>query len=418
MREEGDAKAALASAKKKFSATYLTPYLIHAPMEPLNATAWVQSDRCDVWAPLQDPQRIQKAVAKYLEIKPEQVHVHVTLLGGGFGRKSQPDFALEAVQISKATKKPVKLTWTREDEIKHGYYHAQAAQTIDAAYDDKGALTAWRHRSVYPTIQTVFNPAAEAPADWELGMGCTDMPYRAKTILCEGGSLKSGVNIGWLRSVCHIQHAFAVNSFVDELALHLKKDPLLYRLELLGAPRQVPALSAAWKKEGYPHDTGRMIPLIKRVRKMCHWEKKRPKGVGLGFANHYSFFSYVALAAEVEVKGSEIKVRHIYCAVDPGSMVNPDSVRAQIEGGIIFGMSLALNGKISLKDGVVEQSNFDDYPVMRMSEIPKFTVEIVSSEAPPSGIGEPGTPPVAPALASAIFAATGKRLRELPLQLA
>ena len=411
-RNQGNFAEALKGAAKRIEATYRAPYLVHAPMEPMSCTAHVTKDGCKVWAPTQDPQRARKAVADFLGVESGKVEIQVVFLGGGFGRKSQPDFILEAVAASKASGKPVKVTWTREDEIRHGFYHAQSCQQLTAALNESSELVGWRHHSVFPTIMKIFDSSVTDVAPFEIEMGATSLPYSIPNILVEGSLVNTPVRVGWYRSVCHVFHSFAINSFMDEIANAQKKDPLEYRLALL-KPYQ--PLKWDTNQDNYKQDTGRLAKVLELAAKAIDWKKKRPPGTGVGIACHHSFFSYVAVAVEVKVEGKTLEVTHAVCAVDCGSYVNPDTVRSQMEGSIVFGMSLTLRGKVTLNSGAVEQSNFHDYPVMRMPDIPRTEVILVESSAPPAGVGEPGVPPVAPALCNAIFQATGQRIRDLPV---
>jgi isoquinoline 1-oxidoreductase beta subunit len=413
-RSEGNFEEAKSRASKVLEATYSAPFLVHATMEPLVATAKVDSHSCEIWAPTQDPQRLRRVAANYLGLAIERVAVNVTLLGGGFGRKSQPDFGMEAVEIAKVVGKPVKAVWTREDEVRHGFYHAQSMQTLEACLDSSRQLTGWRHRSAFPTIMRVFNAAAAELGEFEITQGATQIPYRIPHVQIEGICAPSPVRVGWLRSVCHVFHSFAINSFVDELAHSLEEDPVDLRLRLMGE-RRVLEYSKGEKSGPFKEDTQRLAHVIELVRKKSGWPHASTHGRHLGFASHYSFFSYVATVAEVSVHQGKTRVHKVHCAVDCGRIVNPDGVRQQVEGGINFGASIALHGKVTVQDGVVDQGNFDTYPVVRMKEAPEIFVYLVDSTADPSGVGEPPTPPVAPAIYNAVFAATGKRLRQLPL---
>jgi len=400
------------SNKKKVKSVFNTPYLIHAPMEPLVSTASVTKEGCEVWAPSQDPQRSMKDIANVLGIDKKNIKFHVTFLGGGFGRKSHSDFVLESVLLSKKINAPVKLQWSREDEIRHGFYHAESYQELEVGLDGEGYPQSWVHKTTFPTIVKTFMPIAKTPADWEVGMAASNIPYQIKNIECSAGTIESSLRIGWLRSVCNLWHCFAVESFVDELAHIANFDPIAYRLKLLGAPRVID------DGTDYPQNTGRMIKVIEKVKKEFGWDKELSASRGKGFASQFSFFSYVATAMEVSVKDNDIKAERVITCIDCGLAVNPDSVKAQMEGAVIFGLSAALHGKITLDKGKVIQSNFHDYPVLRMSESPKIEVHIINGDVnKPTGVGEPGVPPVAPALSNAIFSASGKRLRELPLRL-
>jgi len=424
VRNRGDVDAALAAAAKRVSALYYTPHLIHATMEPPAALASVKEGTCEIWACTQDPMGARKAVAEALGLAVEKVTLHVTLLGGGFGRKSKPDFILEAAVLSQKVARPVKVTWTREDEIQHGFYHSVSAQHLEAGLDGDGRTVAWRHRTVFPTIASTFDAKAEYPPNWELGLGFSDLPFDVPNLRLENAPIAPRVRIGWLRSVANIYHAFAIGSFADELAHAAGADPKDYLLKLVGAPRRVdlkaegsdnPNYGASL--QDYPLDTGRLRHVIELVAKEAGWGRKLPKGRGLGIAAHRSFLTYVAVVAEVSVNAQGTpRVEEVHIAFDCGTFVNRDTVVSQAQGAVVFALSGALLGKITAKGGAIEQSNFHDYPLVRITEAPRnIHVHLVESEAAPAGVGEPGVPPVAPAVANAIFAATGERRRELPL---
>ena len=422
----GDVQGAFETAGRLVEADYYAPHLSHAPMEPPAASAMMHDDgSVEIWAATQDPQSVQGTVANLLGIDKSQVKVNVTLLGGGFGRKSKADFSAEAAWLAKQTGKPVKVSWSREDDIRHGYYHSVSAQYLKGALDDKGNTTAWLHRSVFPSIGSTFNAEATGPGNFELSLGMLDNPFAIPNMRLESGDAKAHVRIGWLRSVCNIYHAFAVCSFADELAHEAGADPRDYLLRLAGPSRKVlPADDGAeYSNYGqsldvHPIDTARYKAVVEKVSAMAGWGRELPDGHGLGIAVHRSFLSTVGAVAEVRVDGKgKLHVEELWLAIDAGLVVNPDRVVAQMEGAGIFGMSLALHGEITAKDGVIEQGNYDTYPVIRMSEAPKaINVHIMEVDAPPGGVGEPGVPPVAPAIVNAYFAATGKRVRELPLK--
>ncbi len=424
VRTRGDVDAALSAASQQHAADYYLPHLAHAPMEPPVATARVTDEGCEAWAPVQNPQAAQDELAHALGLDKEKVIVHVTLLGGGFGRKSKPDFVAEAALLARELKTPVKVVWSREDDIQHGYYHSVAACRIEAGLDENGKPQAWLMRTAFPSIMSIFDPSTEGPSDMELGLGFTDLPYDIPHIRCEKGKAQAHVRIGWLRSVSNIYHAFAVSSFADELAAKAGADPLQYLLDLIGPARQID-LSAEGTNYGnygasleqYPIDTGRLRHVTEVVAQKAGWGKTLPAGRGLGIACHRSFLTYVANVVEVEVsRDGLLSIKRVDVAADCGLIINPDRVRAQFEGSAVFGASLALMGEISAKEGRVVQSNFHDYRVCRIGEAPQdIRVHLIESDAPPAGAGEPGVPPFAPALTNAIFAATGKRVRNLPL---
>jgi isoquinoline 1-oxidoreductase beta subunit len=423
-RQRGDVDKALAAAAKRLSALYYTPHLTHSSIEPPAALASVRDGACEIWACTQDPMGARTEVATALGLPVDKVTLHVTLLGGAFGRKSKPDFIIEAALLSRKAGRPVKVTWTREDEIRHGYYHSVSAQHLEAGLDATGRTVAWRHRTVFPTIASTFDAKAEYPPNWELGLGFTDMPFDVPNLRLENAPIAPHVRIGWLRSVANIYHAFAISSFADELAHAAGADPKDYLLKLIGEPRRVdlkaegsdnPNYDASF--EDYPVDTGRLRHVIEVAAKEAGWGRQLPKGRGLGIAAHRSFLSYVAVVVEVSVDAQgTARVEEAHIAFDCGTFVNRDTVTTQAQGAVIFALSGALHGKITAKAGAIEQSNFHDYPLVRITEAPRnIHVHLVESEAPPAGVGEPGVPPVAPAVANAIFAATGERRRELPL---
>jgi len=400
VRNEGDIKLATASS---YTAEFYAPLLAHASMEPPCAVAHVTAKGCEIWAAIQNPQRLRTAAAEYLKIDEKRVTVHVTLLGGGFGRKSQPDFGIEAVALSKKTGKPVKVLFTREDDIKHDFYHADSYQEIKVGIGADGMPVTWHHKTAFPTFMTVFNADAKELLVEELNMGAGNLPYDIPNIKVEGFCVPSPVKIGWLRSVDNVFHAFAVNSVIDELAHRANIDPVDYRLKLL-------------KKNAFME---RLADVIRRVAAQAEWNKPLAQGLFRGFASHDSFSSYVAAAVTLAVEGTDVQIKRIDIGIDCGFIVNPDVVKAQMEGATIFGMSLALQQQITLKKGIVEQSNFHDYPVVRMPECPEIHVYLANrAKDPPTGVGEPGVPPIAPAIAAAVFRATGQRLRTLPLRLA
>lgn len=424
-RSNGDATAVLAAGGKTLEATYYTPHFVHAPMEPPGAVANVQGDKVEVWSSTQDGQAAQAVVAEALGIDKAKVISHVPLLGGAFGRKSKPDFAAEAALISREIGAPVKVTWTREDDIRHGYYHSSSVQYVKAAVDDRGKATAWLHRSVFPPITSIFTADAAKPDSWELDFGLSDLPYDIPNIALENGPAPAHVRIGWMRSVQNVFHAFAISSFADELAHAAGRDPVEHLLELIGPPRKVDLAAAGVKQyynydnstDVYPIDTGRLANVVKLVAEKAGWGKQLPKGLGLGIAAHRAFLTYVATVVHVDVsKDGKVSIPRLDMAVDAGTVVNPDRVRAQMEGANIYAMSSARFGEITAKEGRIEQGNFDDYLVARIGDAPREThVHLVESTAPPGGVGEPGVPPFAPALCNAIFAATGKRVRSLPI---
>jgi isoquinoline 1-oxidoreductase subunit beta len=423
LRNVGDVDAEFAKGGKIVEAEYYAPHLAHATMEPPVAVADVRNGKAEIWAPTQDPDGVRQTVAHLLGMKKEDVTCHITLLGGGFGRKSKADFSAEAAVLSKKVGRPVKVVWSREDDIKFDYYHSVAAMYMKASLGPNGKPTAWLQRSVFPPIGSTFEANARYGSAGEMGMGWSDVPFDLPNHRAENGEATAHVRIGWLRSVANIYHAFAVQSFANELATAAGQDPLEYLLALIGSPRIVDLTGVDYpnheaKYDAYPIDTGRLRAVAERAAENAGWGKRElGRGTGLGIAVHRSFLTYVATVVEVEVSDAgKVRIPRVETVVDAGTVVNPETVRAQFEGAAVFGTSIARFGEITATHGAIDQSNFYDYPVARMNEAPYHThVDIVESTAPPAGVGEPGVPPFVPALCNAIFASTGKRVRELPL---
>jgi len=425
VRKEGDVDAALKSADKVIVGEYYLPHLAHVSMEPPAAVADVKGDKAEIWAPVQSPGGTREDVAKTLGIPEDNVTINVTLLGGGFGRKSKCDYALEAALLSKALNAPVKVQWTRDDDIQHDFLHTVSVERIEAGLDKNGKVIAWRHRSVAPSIASTFAAGTVHQAPFELGMGLIDNPFEIANLQCENPEAAAYTRIGWFRSVSNIPRAFAVQSMVGELAHAANRDQKEMLLELIGSPRIVDLSSVKdpWNYgepySSYPIDTARLRRVVELVADKGEWGRSVPKGRGLGIAVHRSFVSYIATIVEVAVddKG-KLTVPRVDTAIDCGTYVNPERIQSQIEGAAIMGLSLAKYGEITFKDGKVQQRNFDDFPLLRIDEAPLVTnVYIVppGPDTPPSGVGEPGVPPFAPALINAIFTATGKRIRALPI---
>jgi isoquinoline 1-oxidoreductase subunit beta len=427
VRNDGDFAAAAAAAAKRITAEYYIPHLAHAPMEPPAATVRITGGKCEVWGCVQSPQATRDRVAKRLGMSADDVTVNVTLLGGGFGRKSKPDFAVEAALLSKAMDgKPVKVTWTREDDLQHTYFHTVSVEHLEAGVDAQGKPVAWLHRTVAPTIFSTFAPDPKQEHALELGMGVINVPFAIPNVLIENPEATAHTRIGWFRSVSNIPHAFAVQSFVAELAAAAGRDQKDFLLEVIGPARVISpeALKDSWNHgespERYPVDTGRLRRVIEVAAKEAGWGRKLPKGHGLGIAAHYSFVSYVASVVEVAVgKEGVIAIPRVDIAVDCGATVNPDRVRAQMQGACVMGVSVATLGEMSFKAGRAEQDNFNTYEITRMGAAPRdIRVYVIPGDysKPMGGVGEPGVPPVPPALCNAIFAATGKRIRNLPIR--
>ena len=423
VRNQGNVESALQSAPHRITADYFVPYYAHAPMEVPATLAHVVEGRCVVWAPTQNPQGARTTLAQVLGLQEADVTVNVTLLGGAFGRKSKPDFIAEAAVLSQKIGAPVKVTWTREDDVTHDYYHAICAQHLEAALDESGDATAWLHRTVFPPIEATFQPDITYGSAGELQQGVTDMPYDIPNIRCENGPAVNHVRIGWYRSVFNIPHAFAVCSFADELAVAAGKDPVDYLRLLLGKPRvlDLAAIGVDYPNYGaptdtYPIDIGRLRAVLDLVAENSDWGQPLPPRHGRGIAVHRSFLSYVAAVVHIAVgDDGQISVVRVDYAVDCGLVINPDRVRAQFEGAAIMAISNTLYSNITVKEGRIEQSNFSDYPVARIDITPETHIHIVESDAPPGGVGEPGVPPIAAAICNAIHAATGKRIRALPV---
>ena len=429
LRDQGDVMQTLAQAKPadKIAAEYYLPHLAHATMEPPVATALVKDGRCEIWTSVQNPQAALDGVAAQLGLKPEAVQVHPLLIGGGFGRKSKPDYVTEAAMVAKQMEgTPVKLVWSREDDLQHDYLHTVSVERLEAVVNAQGRPTTWLHRTAAPSILSLFVEGGKGQMDLEAGMTAINVPYDIPNLRLEGAEVEAHARIGWFRSVSNIPHAFAVQCFVAELAHKAGRDHKQYLLDLIGPPRKLDprTLSDDWNysesPERYPIDTGRMRDVIEAAAKGARWGRKLPKGHGLGLAVAYSFMSYTATVVEVAVDAQgELKVVAVDMAIDCGPQINPERIRAQMEGGAVMGLSLALSGEISFDQGRVVQSNFFDFTVLRHAESPRtIRTHLVNNnhEVPPGGVGEPPVPPVAPALFNAIFAATGKRIRQLPLR--
>jgi len=426
VRNRGDFESAFAGAARKHEADYYMPMLAHASMEPPVAVAEWQDGKVEAWCPTQDPQAVQEAVAAALGVAQKDVTCHVTLLGGGFGRKSKPDYVVEAALLSKAAGKPVKVVWTREDDIRFDYFHSVAAMHMKGGLDSSGKIQSWLFRSAFPPIASTFAAGADYGADFETGMALNELLFDVPHIRAENCPAKNHVRQGWLRAVCHLFHGFGVHSFVDELA-HLNNTNYVdYFLKTIGPDRNVDLTKDGVKPwnngqstETFPLDTGRLRRVLERCAEKSGYAKfQNTRTRGIGIAAHRSFLSYVATAVEIAIddKGN-LTIPNVWTVADVGQIVMPDRVRAQFEGAAVFGASLALMGEITADAGRITQSNFHNYPVARLKEAPrKIDVTIVESKAPHAGVGEPGAPVMAPALTAAIFAATGKRIRELPIK--
>ncbi|HUR94818.1 MAG TPA: molybdopterin cofactor-binding domain-containing protein [Gemmatimonadales bacterium] len=426
VRNQGNVARALGTAAKRHQADYYIPHLGHAQMEPLAALATFENGKCAIQAATQNPQAARDTVAQALGIPVEDVRVDVTLLGGGFGRKSKPDYIVEAALLAREAGKPVKVMWTREDDIQQDYFHTVAAQHLEAGLDGNGRVTAWLHRTVLPSIQSTFAPNVRYAGDAEVGQGVTDLPFDIPNLRCENGPAVAHVRIGWYRSVINIPHAFAIGSFADELAHAAGRDPKEFLLELLGPDRRVDLSKAGLAAEpwnydrnfdDYPIEIARYRRVLELAAEKSGWGRPLAEGSGRGIAVHRSFVSYIAAVVQVQVKpDGSLLIPRVDVAADVGTVTHPERVRSQMEGATIMGLGNALYGEISFKGGRVVQSNYTDYRVARMDAAPReLVVHTVPSTALPGGVGEPGVPPIAPALCNAIFAATGRRIRSLPV---
>lgn len=422
--KRGDVNKGFATASQIVQAQYQLPYLAHAPMEPPMATAWFHDDICEIWACVQDPQSVMAQAGAMTKQPKEIFKVQPTLLGGAFGRKSKSDFVNEAVYLADKTQRPVKVVWSREDDIQSAYYHAGAVENIKAGIDDKGKITAWHQQAAYPSIGSTFNHQTNTPQDFELSLGFGDFAYDIDNVLMEKAEANAPVRIGWMRSVCNIQHSFALNCFLDELAHAANIPTQQLMLESLGPDRDINHkqlydfnfTNYGEELSRHPYSIARYRHVLETLIAKTPIDENLPKGQGWGIAVHRSFVSYVAVATKVQVVDNRLSVKEIHCAIDCGLAINPDRIKSQMEGAMIFGMSIALMGKIDIKEGAVVQSNFHDYPVTRINQVPKIIVHSVNpKDNAPGGVGEPGVPPVAPSIANAVFAATGERYRNLPL---
>jgi isoquinoline 1-oxidoreductase beta subunit len=425
-RTQGNVDTALAAASRKVSFEYYMPHLSHAQMEPVVAVARMVDGVVEAWAPTQSPQDARATIAAYLKLDVEKVTVHVTLLGGAFGRKSKPDFICEAAWLAREVGAPVRVQWTREDDLRNSYYHSVAAHRLEAGLDAQGKVVAWRHRSAYPAISASFAPNVAGAEPDELTNGASDIPFAIPNLSIEICPAKAHTRIGWYRSVNAIHHGFAIGSFVDELARAANKDPVEFLLALIGPDRVLdmakeglvaPASNYGATWADHPMDSARAKRVVRLAAEKSGWGAPLPKGRGRGIAIHRSFLSYIAMVVEVEVLADgTVNVPRATVAVDAGFIANPDRARAQMEGALVMAMSNTLHSEITFAQGRVVQSNYRDYNVTRMRAAPHVVdVHLVESEARPGGIGEPGVPPAGAAIANAIFAATGRRVRELPV---
>jgi isoquinoline 1-oxidoreductase beta subunit len=414
IRNDGDADATIAAAAKKVEATYAFPFAAHATMEPMNCTVHIRPDSAEAWVPTQAPQWAQDVIAGVSKLPKDKITVHTTLMGGGFGRRYMGDFVMEAAQISKVTGKPVMVLWTREDDMQHDFYRPASYHHFSGAVSEKGEIAAWKHFQTSTSIDAMWSPkGAETPENSEFATAAF-IPYQTPNYRLEYTLAKSGVPRAWWRSVEHSTSGFVVECFVDELAIAAGADPLEFRLRSIGADRKIPDFGDP--KQGKPLDTARLKGVLKLVAARSGWGTPLPKGIARGVAGYYSFETYTAAVAEVSLKDGMPKIHRLVYAVDCGRPVNPDGIRAQVEGAAIYGLSATLHDAITIDGGRVVQSNFNDYQMPRIADAPKTEIFIVESKEEPTGIGEPGLPVVAASVCNAIYALTKKRVRRLPIR--
>jgi len=415
LRNDGDADAALSTSQKKLEAVYELPFAAHVCMEPMNCTVLIESDHAEAWVPTQAPQWAQAAIAEIAKLPPERVIVHTTFMGGGFGRRYQADFVMEAAQVAKASGKPVMVLWTREDDMQHDFYRPASYHKLQGALDREGKLAAWKHFQTSTSIAAKWSEkGSDDPGLDEFGSDAT-IPYNTKNIRIEYTLAHSSAPRAWWRSVQHSSNVFAIEGFVDELAHASGQDPLAFRLKLIGDSRKIAQAGEGREKED-PLDTGRLKSALRLAAEKAGWGKPLPKGQGRGIAG--TCYGYVAAVAEVSASRSGFKVHRLICAVNCGRAINPDGVRAQVESAAIYALSATFKDAITVERGRVVQANFNDYDMIRMKEAPLIEAHIVPSTEAPSGIGEPIVAVIAPAICNAIFSATGKRLRRLPIHAA
>lgn len=427
VRKHGDVYGHNYDPDKTVEATYTVPYHHHMSMETPAAAAWLEGDGCVVWTGSQTPQWGQALICQELGLDPKQdvdkIQFNQVLMGGAFGRKGKNDFAIEAVELAKATGKPVKVVWTREDDVKHGFYHSIAANYFKAEVTDKKGADFWIQRVLHPQIDWIFNPDSEQPSTGNLSQNFADLPFQLAHLSCETNKVKTHVRIGWFRAVQNIHNAFARGSFVDELAVKAGVPTHEMWYTLIGKDRTVdPGAEGfeGWTNYGqnpskqYALSTARMKNALREVVKRAGADQPTAANEGWGVAYATSFNSYVAAATKVRVEGRKLKVLEMHTAIDAGVVITPDRVKSQMEGAMIMGLSLAIS-EITVKDGRIVQGNFHDYPVARMHQVPPLFTYIIASDEAPGGVGEPGLPPVLPSLANAIFHASGQRIRHMPL---
>ncbi len=427
LREQGDPDAAFADAARTFGQTYTQAHMAHIAMEPPAALASVTDQGIEIWAPVQSPYTTRTDVAEAMGVDPANVKVNVTLLGGGFGRKSKADFVTEAALLSREVGAPVRVQWTREDDVRHSFYHTASAERIEVALDEDGKVTGWKHNSVAPSILSTFAPDSGQQFFIESGMGHVDMPFDIPNVRCHNGKAMAHTRIGWFRAVSNVPRAWAIGSFVGELAAELGRDDRQMWLDLIGAPRSIDPVAEGYPEnfwnygepmDEFPIETGRLADVLNMAADGIGYGKNLPEGEGIGLAVHRSFVSYVACAAHVKVVDGNVTVPEMHLAIDCGYAANPERIESQMQGAAVMGMTLALHSGITYRDGAVEQGNYYDYDVSRSDNYPRNVVTHIVPHpfsVHSTGVGEPGVPPVAPAIANALFHATGKRKRDLPM---
>jgi isoquinoline 1-oxidoreductase beta subunit len=406
-QERGDIAQAFANATHKLKATYTGGHLSHSPMEPNASVVWVKPDSCEVWAATQSPADIQNVLAQYLDRKPKDILVHVTMAGGAFGRKFKCDYVQEAAALSKAVNAPVQLTWSREEDTRTGYYHSINAQHIEAAVDEDGNVSGWLHRAAFMPIASLFDDSVERPPARALG-DIFEHPFGIENMRTESGEAKRHTRIGWYRAVYAIFYGFAFGTFADEMANKVGKDTFTFLNNLYDNNKKPEQQTQARRSKG----------ALALAAEKSKWFSRDslPKNQGIGIAVHYSFQSYVAMAVLVEVNGDDIKVLEVDCAVDCGQVLNIDSAKAQMEGAVVMSTALSLRTEVIFREGAVVNSNFHNYPVLRINEMPKVRSHFIDNGDEPTGLGEPGLGPFPAALSNAVFAASGKRYRDLPFK--
>lgn len=419
VRNDGDADSALASTPNKVEAIYELPFAAHASMEPMNCTVHIQSDRAEAWVPTQAPQWAQAVIAETAKLPPEKVAVHTLLMGGGFGRRYQADFVMEAAEVAKIAGKPVMVLWTREDDMHHDFYRPASFHKLQGALDGGGNLAAWKHFQTSTSIASKWSAEGEKDSGkGEFGTGAT-IPYRTPNIRIEYTLAHSSAPRAWWRSVEHSSSGFVVESFVDELAAAAGQDAYEFRLKLIGDSRNLPQFTGG--PDSPPLNTARLKGVLQLAAEQAGWGKPLPEGDGRGIAAFFSFDTYTAAVAEVSLKPGELKIKRLVCTVDCGRVVNPSGVRAQVESAAIYALTATLKDAITVERGRVVQSNFNDYHMLRMNEAPPIEVHLMDSDEKPTGIGEPTVPVIAPALSNAIFNASrtwkrNVRIRRLPIR--